>query len=698
MIDIPFRSKEVSWLSFNARVLQEAQSPDVPLLERLKFLGIYSSNLDEFFRVRVATLRRLVDIGVPHDGLGIPDPKKTLREVNLILKRETEVFNQTYAEVFGELEKEHIKLITDEEVPEELRDYLDEFLEHEVLPSLMPITIKSTSELSNLRDRPMYLAVRMSKSSGVGRGQHALIEIPDELPRFHVLPKLGQDQLVMYVDDVIRFGLHKVFESTQFDQFESYALKFTRDAEWEFDNDFTESFYEQVSEGLKSRLGGGPVRVNFDEAMPRGFLRLVLRGLELNSDEGYEYPGARYHNRKDLMKFPNFGRKSLQSKKLKPLVPVELQSTERFSMLRILREQDLLLHFPYHSFNHFIDLLREVSIDPLVKSIKLTQYRLAKKSCVARALITAVQNGKEVFIMVEPTARFDEEANIGWAQRYRDAGVQVVLGVPGLKVHTKLCLVERLESGQPRHYSCLGTGNFNEDTATLYTDHMLMTSNQEIGNDVDQIFKFFQRTYKAPTLKHLSCAPFSLRKKIYQLIDAEIEQAKAGNEAEIWIKINNLSDVPIVRRLYKASKAGVKLRMIVRSMFSLITEDPEYSENIEAIGIVDQLLEHTRILRFHNQGDPSVFLSSADFLPRNFDSRCETLVPIYDKELKGQLIEYLDLQWQDNVKSRILDKDLTNEMRRPESGQKEVRSQIAIQKFLQKLSRGSSRVSDSNED
>ncbi len=536
MIDIPFRSKEVSWLSFNHRVLQEAQSANVPLLERVKFLGIYSSNLDEFFRVRVATLRRLVDIGLPHEEIGIPDPKKTLREVNGILKSETEIFNQTYARVFKQLEKEHIKLITDQEVPRDLRGYLDEFLERDVLPRLMPITIKSTSELSGLRDRPMYLAVRMSKKSGVGRNNHALIEIPDELPRFHILPKLGEDQLVMYVDDVIRFGLKSLFESTQFDRFESYALKFTRDAEWEFDNDFTESFFEQVSEGLKARLAGRPVRVNYDEAMPRAFLRLVLKGLELTSDEGYEYPGARYHNRKDLMNFPKFGRTDLLPNPITPVIPKELQTRERLSVMRVMREGDLLLHFPYHSFNHFLDLLREASMDPLVRSIKLTQYRLAKRSCVARAMMSAVQNGKEVFVMVEPTARFDEEANIRWARQYRDSGVQVVLGVPGLKVHSKLCLIERNEGGHIRYYSCLGTGNFNEDTATLYTDHMLLTYNQELGQDVDQIFKFFQRNYKGPRLQHLSCAPFTLREHIYELIDREIENAKNSKPAEIWIK------------------------------------------------------------------------------------------------------------------------------------------------------------------
>ena len=625
MIDIPFRSKEVSWLSFNSRVLQEAQSADVPLLERLKFLGIYSSNLDEFFRVRVATLRRIIALKLPHEDLGIPDPRKTLRQVNKILKGETEVFNANYADVFKRLEAEGIRLITDpDEAPKRAIGHLNEFFESEVLPRLMPIMVSADSELGGLQDNPMYLAVELSGKKGGGWPAHSLIEIPSDLPRFYEVPKTGKEQLVMYLDDVIRFGLPKVFDSTAYTKFDSYALKFTRDAEIEMDSDFTESFYEQIAEGLKTRQAGQPVRVNFDQAMPGRFLERVLKALEFSAADS-QFPGARYHNRKDLIKFPTFGRSDLLNEPTKPVPHPTLGHRRSANILKTIAEKDQLLYFPYHSFDRFLDLLRQASVDPDVKRIKMTQYRLAKRSCVARALVSAVRNGKEVTVLVEPTARFDEEANIAWAAEYRSAGINVILGVPGLKVHAKLCLITRLEKGKLRHYSCVGTGNFNEDTARLYTDHMLMTGDRGIGRDIERVFRFFARNYQIPNLKHLICAPFSLREHVFSLIEREIEFAEKGEKAEIWLKINNLSDVETVRRLYAAADAGVKLRLIVRGMFSFVPGTRQQSDNAEAVGIVDKFLEHTRVLVFHNGGDRRYFLSSADFLARNFDSRCEAV-------------------------------------------------------------------------
>lgn len=688
MIDIPFRSKEVSWLSFNARVLQEAQSPDVPLLERLKFLGIYSSNLDEFFRVRVATLRRIVKLGIPYEPLGIPDPARTLKQINGILTRETEVFNQTYAEIFRQLEHENIRLISNREVPGSLKQHLDVFFETEVLPHLMPIMVKADSQLRGLRDRPMYLAVELSKKRGGGWPAHALIEIPDSLPRFHQLPKAGKDHLVMYIDDVIRFGLYKVFEATAYNTYDSFALKFTRDAEIELDDDFTESFYEQIAEGLQSRQAGLPVRVNFDQTMPKRFLERVMHALDFSGDDT-QFPGARYHNRKDLMKFPRFGRTDLLEPPSPPIPHPCLGAIQEHNILRAIRTKDILLYFPYHSFNRFIDLLRQASVDPLVKSIKMTQYRLASHSCVARALTTAVRNGKEVVVLVEPTARFDEEANITWAGKYRQAGIHVILGVPGLKVHSKLCLITRLEKGEDRYYSCVGTGNFNEDTARLYTDHMLMTAHQEIGADIERIFQFLRRNYAVPVLQHLICAPFALRTELYKLIQTEIDFAKAGEEAEIWVKINNLSDVETIRRLREAAEAGVRLRMIVRSMFSFVTPDDIPESEVEAISIVDKFLEHTRVLVFRNGGDRRYFLSSADFLPRNFDSRCETLCPIYDPDLQGELDALLETQWIDSVKARVLDSELSNQIRHAyeDASKMPVRSQLAMEQLLRKQSR-----------
>jgi polyphosphate kinase len=684
VIDIPFRSKEVSWLSFNSRVLQEARLPGTPLLERVKFLGIYSSNLDEFFRIRIATLRRLARLGLPPEKLGIPDPSETLQRVNQTLKAESRLFNEVYEQVFQSLREERIRVITDKEVPPALEEHLRGYFSREVLPRLMPIVIKSTSVLRDLQDQPMYLAVKLGRRVGSGRPLHALIEIPTDIPRFHVLPKIGEEQLVMYLDDVIRFGLPMVFEPTHYDSFEAYAVKFTRDAEMEFDNDFMDSLYEQLSEGLKAREEGDPVRINYDANMPKPFLRLVMHALDVVGDEDSKFPGARYHNRKDLMKFPTLGRGDLQYPPLQPVLPPRVDAEDN-NLFRSIRARDILLHIPYHSFHHFLDLLRQASIDPLVKTIRMTQYRLAKDSFVARALINAVRNGKEVTVLVEPTARFDEQNNMTWASRYRDAGIRVIWGVPGLKVHAKLCLIERIELGILRSYSVVGSGNFNEATAKVYTDHMLFTANPEIGEDLLQIFRFFDRNYETPKLRHLVCAPFTLRSTIYEAIDREIAAAQAGETARIWIKINNLSDVEVVRRLYRAAAAGVDIRLIVRGMFSLDTGEPDCAHHLAAIGIVDQLLEHARILIFHNRGKRRFYLSSADFLPRNFDSRCEVLCPILDPWLQEQLARYVEIQWSDTVKARVLDSSLSNQLREPSGSAPPIRAQAAIREYLSKL-------------
>lgn len=695
MDEIPFRSKELSWLSFNSRVLQEAQSLDVPLLERLNFLGIYSSNLDDFFRVRVATLKRLIELKLPRPKLGIPDPEDTFAEINGQLKREAAIFNQTYAEVFRRLEEEGIFLLNEREVPGEHRGYLESYFESEVLPHLMPIVTKLNSRLGGLKDYPMYLAVRLTNAHSKSRPMHALLEIPQNLPRFHVLPSSGKRHQVMYLDDIIRFGLKRVFEFTHYDKFESYALKFTRDAELEFDDDITESFYDQVEESLKAREEGNPVRLNYDQDMPLSFLELVMDGLEAAGAHS-TFPGARYHNRKDLMKFPSFGRSDLKYPARKIIVP-KLFRAERGHTFSAMRRRDILLHFPYHSFNHFLDLLRQASMDPLVKSVSITHYRIAKQSAVARALIAARRNGKEVTVLVEPTARFDEEANLHWASVYSSAGIQVHLGVRGLKVHAKLCLIERIENGRTRYYSCVGSGNFNEETARLYTDHMLLTSNQEIGNDLCQVFKFFQRNYDVPKLKHLVLAPFTFRKRIYELIDKEIEEAQAGRRAEMWVKINNLSDYDTVAYLYRAAQAGVKVWLNVRGMFSLISGKLPGTENIRAIGIIDRLLEHARVLIFHNGGNPKTFITSADFLPRNFDGRIEVMCPIYDPAIQKQLRHYVDLQWRDNTKARVLDSNLSNQFLNDGAHSPGLRSQVAIEDYLASHGRSSGTANESED-
>ena len=669
--NIPFRSKEESWLAFNARVLQEARDPKVPLQERLLYLGIYSNNLDEFFRVRVATLKRLSQISAKYQRLGIPDPSLTLDRVLKVVAKQSKDFDQGYKEVLEALEENGVKVVTADEVPKSLRDYLLTYFHAKVKPHLMPVMIKGYTELDDLRDEVLYLAVRLSHKNGSGRRLHALVEIPESLPRFMVLPerKSKQKRLVMYLDDIIRFGFSDLFESLPYDTFEGYAVKFTRDAEMLMDDDFTESTYEKIAEALVARSTGSPVRINHDVDVPKTFLQLLQKKLRLK-EVSTLFPGARYHNRRDLMKFPALGDKTWR---FPPAKPIPHRHVESGQIFKSLRARDILFHFPYHSFDNFLDLMREAVLDPLVATIKLTHYRIAADSCVAAALISAVKNGKKVVVCVEPQARFDEKANIQWADRFRRAGIRVILGVTGLKVHAKICLIQRNEKGSLRNYACVGTGNFNESTSTLYTDHMLMTSDKRIADEVKSVFSYLERSYRPPKLKHLVIAPFDLRTRVRAIIEREIENARAGGKASLKIKINNISDMRTVDLLYQASRAGVQIQIIARSMFSVIT-GTEYSKNIRAIGIVDRYLEHTRFLVAHNGGKPEYYISSADFLPRNFDSRIEVLCPIYDSNLQEELDTYFRLQWNDGEKARVLDMDLTNKNRKKARGKSAQRS------------------------
>ncbi|MDG2123148.1 MAG: polyphosphate kinase 1 [Verrucomicrobiales bacterium] len=681
-----FRSKEVSWLSFNARVLQEAADPNVPLLDRVRFLGIYSSNLDEFFRVRVATLKRLANLGKHYRRLNIPDPKQTLKEVNRIVHAQTGDLNTTYSKTFAELSNQGIKLVTNEQVPDQLTGFLSDYFREKVKPRIMPIMIKGNSFLGGLRDHPMYIAVRLSNSKKKSRPTHALLEIPDnnKLPRFVGLPKIDGTQLVIYLDDIIRFGLPQLFKSLPYDTFDSHAIKFTRDAEIELDDDITESLYEKLAEGLRERERGSAVRLNYDIETPASTLKLLKEKLCLTGEDTL-FPGARYHNRKDLIGFPTFGRTDLLRSKQRAISHHSLGFSERH-MFKKIRKRDILLHLPYHTFDTFLDLLREASMDPLVHQIRITQYRLANDSCVANALVNAVKNGKQVTVLVEPRARFDESRNIRYANLFQESGIRVLLGVTGLKVHAKLCLITRTERSSQRHYAAIGTGNFNEDTSRIYTDHMLLTASPELTSDVLRAFEFFDNPFRQPKLQHLVAAPYSLRHSLAAWIETEIKHAKKGRPAEIFIKINNLSDIETVAHLYRAAEAGVKIRIIARSMFSIVPGIENASENIEAIGIVDSYLEHSRVFRFANGGNPTHFISSADFLPRNFDSRFEIVCPIYDKQIQSELDDYLKIQWSDNVKARILDSELKNRFRKQRKKKPSVRSQIAIADHLATLS------------
>ena len=580
----------------------------------------------------------------------------------------------------ADLEKNGIRIIRETEVPASLRQYLRDYFRREVSPHIFPVLLKAAAKLPKLKDLPMYLAVKATKAGRGGRPMHALIEIPQNLPRFIPLPKKGDVQLVMYLDDIIRFGLDEVFATFPYDRYESYAIKFTRDAELELDDDFTESFYTKLEDSLKAREEGSPVRANFDQKFPKAFLNLVLRKLNLAGADSL-YPAARYHNRRDLLSFPDFGRSDLKYEKSPP-VPVPAFAKAQAGMFAAIRKRDVLVHIPYQSFRKLITLLQEASLDPLVQSISITQYRLAKGSCVAKALQAAAGNGKLVFL-VEPQARFDEEANIKWAGRYRDAGAHVQLGVQGLKVHSKMVHIVRREQGRDRSYTVLGTGNFNEDTASIFADHLLFTYNQEIGDDAAEIFRFFRQSYLEPRLKHIQIAPYDLRNFLRERVEREIANHEADRPAGISVKVNNFSDRSVNTLFRRAAAAGVPVRLIVRSMYSLVVGS---GESIEAISIVDKYLEHSRMMIFGNGGDPEVFLSSADFMPRNLDTRVETVFPVYDPALRQELIGYFDIQWSDNTKARILDPDLSNEYRPAKKG-KRVRAQFDLEAYLREINK-----------
>jgi len=668
--------KEISWLSFNERVLQEAENKEVPLLERLKFLGIYSNNLDEYFRVRVATLKRLTYYNNAREILGY-DPRKTLKKIQKIVLSQNQVFEKIYSDIIKELAKNKIHIINEQQLDKAQSDFIAEFFHSEVRTRLMPFMIEPESNLPNLTDDAIYLAILLRKKKSNKR-KYALLEIPsDVLPRFIVLPDRDNEKYLIFLDDVIRFGLKEVFVVFDFDEITAFTIKLTKDAEIEIADDYIASYIDKLSRSLQQRKKGTPVRFIYDREMPADLLKTITKKLKLGPDDVI-IPGNRYHNFKDFMNFPNLGRKKLY---YEPLVPIQHKDiTPGKSILSAIQKKDIMLFFPYHPFDHFIDLLREASIDPYVTSIQITLYRLARNSSVINALMNAVRNGKSVTTVVELQARFDEEANILWGNKLMNEGVKVIYGVPGLKVHAKLCLITRVKDEVTRKYAAIGTGNFNEDTARIYTDHLLLTCEKKITNEVQKVFNFFHANYIKENYYHLVLSPFHLRNKMILLIENEIKNAKARKKAYIWLKLNNITDREIIDKLYEASQAGVEIRMIIRGMFSIVAGVKGLSENIQAIGIVDRFLEHTRFMIFCNDGDEEIYISSADLMTRNLDHRIEVTCPVFDENIKKHLKKVFEIQWKDNTKARILDPALSNKF--VTNDKKKINSQTEIYNIL----------------
>ncbi|MCX6285848.1 MAG: polyphosphate kinase 1 [Bacteroidetes bacterium] len=676
-IKLPILNREISWLHFNGRVLQEAADHYNPLLERLKFLGIFSNNRDEFFRVRVATLNRMLKVKtLPYDTS--VNPRKVLKEIFEIVQVQEKEFMSVYEEIVGELRSHGIYIIDETLLNEEQGRFVKKYFQEQVRVGLFPIMISSLKEISSLVDKSIYLVVKLGSADRKVKDDYAIIELPTRsVSRFLILPSDDANHYVILLDDVVRYCLSEVFSIFGYDTFSAYTVKITRDAELDFDSDVSKSFLEVVSDSLKQRKRGIPVRFVFDKAVPDDLLKLLLKRLDIRKSDPIR-GGGRYHNFKDFMNFPTMGHKELQYEPMPPLKHKDF--LENRSVLSIVKQKDIMLNFPYQSFQYIIDLLREASIDPKVRSIKMTIYRAAKNSGVVNALINAARNGKYVTVFMELQARFDEEANIYWTQRLREEGVKVIHGIPGFKVHSKLILIRRKENNKDFFYSLVGTGNFNEDTAKIYADLSLLTTNQEICQDVVNAFHMMEASLKPYKFEKLIVSPFSLRSFFIKLLNKEIKNARAGKEAWVIIKLNSLVDETIVRKLYRASTAGVKITLIIRGICVLLPEVEGISDNISGISIVDRFLEHARVLVFANGGNPLYYITSADWMVRNFDNRVEVACPVEDNDLKKELKDMLDIELADNVKARFIS---GREANRYKNGRiPKIRSQLEFYNYL----------------
>ena len=663
--------REKSWLAFNARVLQEAGDDTVPLLDRLRFLGIFSNNFDEFFRVRYAAIRRLSLEGITSEELPLTDSAKALlgEITDIVIEQQSESL-RILSVIEKELEKENIFMVNETQLSREQQAFVKDYFIQKVGPELVTIILNDLEEFPLVRDTAGYLAIKMvmkaktPDADGVISEQlirYALIEMPRTINRFVILPQEGDKRCIIMLDDVIRFNLHSIFNIFKYESISAHMIKITRDAQLELDSDQSKSLMEKISTGVKDRRIGEPVRFVYDQAIEPDTLEYFLTNLEIDSSDSI-IPGGRYHNRRDYMGFPTLGREDLLYKQNPPL-PVSGLSLDG-NMLQKVKKKDYLVYAPYQTYAYVIKFLREAALDPKVVSIKITLYRLAKNSQIISSLINAVKNGKKVTVQIELQARFDEASNITYAEQMQTEGINLIFGVKGLKVHSKICLIERLEGGKIKRYGFISTGNFNESTAKVYTDVTLFTAHPQILKEVSKIFDFFDVNYKLHRYKHLIVSPHYTRNKFYKLIDKEILNAIAGKEAYIKLKMNSLTDFRMIDKLYEASREGVKIQLVIRGMCCLVPGVPGMSENIEAISIVDNYLEHPRIYIFANGGEPMVYISSADFMTRNLDSRVEVTCPIYDADIKQELLDTFEIGWKGNVKARWHSESLENKYRK----------------------------------
>ncbi|MCD6065658.1 MAG: polyphosphate kinase [Bacteroidetes bacterium] len=680
---LPYINREIAWLSFNDRVLQEAEDASTPLIERVKFLGIYSNNRDEFYRVRVATVKRLSKIGKRAVPLIGEDPNELLGIIQKRVLEQQKKFESIYQNILKELKKNNIFIIDETQLDREQQTFVKDYFHNELVSNLFPIMIDENTSFPYLNDKSSYLFTKLVAIDGSKKIKYAVIEVPTKnISRFVVLPAKQNKQFIILLDDVMRFCLDEIFEIFGLRATEAYNIKLTRDAEMDLDKDLSQSLLDKVSEGIKNRKKGNPVRLVYDGSMSKDMLSFMMRKLNFTKKDA-PIPGGRYHNFKDFINFPKLGRKDLVYNHRRTLHNKYLVDAKQ-SVIKAVKQRDILLYYPYQSFDHIIALLREASIEPTVESIKITLYRVADSSKIANALINAIKNGKQVMVVVELQARFDEENNIYWANKLNEEGATVIYGVPRLKVHSKLFLITMREKGKETRIAHVGTGNFNEKTAKIYTDAALLTADNRITEEVSQVFNFFNDNFRIGNYKNLAVSPFNMRKSLVGLIVREIQNAKEGKTAYMIIKVNNLVDREMVLKLYEASQAGVKIKLIVRGSCSIACGVPGVSDNIEGISIVDKFLEHSRIFVFANGGQERIFISSADWMTRNLDQRCEVAVPIYSKEIQQQLRDILNIQLKGNIKARVLDETLSNRYKKPVGREKPLRAQDAVYDYFLK--------------
>ena len=638
--------RDVSWMYFNHRILQEAEKEFVPLLERLSFLGIYSNNLDEFFRVRVASLNRMLERKLDKDTE--QQIKKSLKTINKLNESYSKEYTEAVDRVFEELETHKIRLVTEACLNDEQKDFLSQFFYDKLNGSVNPIWLSEIEDLTVLEDNRIYLIVEKCEKKD-NKKKYAIVKVPDRIyGRWVKIPSSDGFDNIMYLDDVIRYCLPLVFLGFKESTYRAYSFKFTKDAEMEMDNDADFGTMEKIALGVNSRKKGDAVRVIYDHEMPREMQRKLRDRLNTKELDA-SLAGGRYQNHKDLMSFPDCGHKDLKYDKWTPIMKPEFVSNE--SIFDQIRQKDRFIHVPYHSFNGYIRVLREAAIKPEVKAIKTTLYRLAKDSKVVKALITAARNGKKVTAVVELLARFDEESNIKWSKRMQEEGVNVIFGVEGLKIHSKLLYIESKKG----NIACIGTGNFHEGNAKIYTDYLMMTARPKIVNEVAKVFDFIDRPFSPFRFSELLVSPNSMKSRILRMLDTEIRNAGEGKEAWVKIKINHITDTDMVTKLYQASKAGVKIDIVIRGNCSLVPGIKGLSENIRCVGIIDRYLEHSRILIFANGGKPRYFLGSADWMPRNLLNRIEVLTPVYDEELQADLMRTISYGMRDSTNGRLID-------------------------------------------